>query len=82
MTAGEEPALEAGVENHGDSGNMGVENEAGGGDVAGMELLAGEGLRGTSEQGLDEVQAFFVAGEGGRQGEEHGKFQSIGGGLR
>lgn len=69
MAAGEEPAVEASVQDHGDGAAIRVEDEAGGGDVTGCKLLTGKGLVSFDEEHADQFDAFFVTGEGIWEGE-------------
>ena len=58
MAAGKQPTLQAAVEDKKDAVSGGSEHQAGAGDVTGIELMAGEGLRRGGQQRQDEFFAF------------------------
>ena len=65
VAAGEQPAIQAAVMDEEDAIAVGREDEAAGGDVAGSELVAGEGMGGAVEQEEDEFEAFESLPVGG-----------------
>jgi hypothetical protein len=65
VASGEEPAIESTVVDQEEALAVGSEDEAGARDMAGMELIAGEGIGSGSEEHEDELARFRVGDVGG-----------------
>jgi hypothetical protein len=65
VTAGEQPPVEAAMMDEQETFAIGSQNQAGAGDVAGGEVIAGEGVGDVLEQEEDEFAAFGGLSIGG-----------------